>query len=42
MVWVLLVSAMMVLIGWRALALAVHLLSGQVEVDQRLRLYAKR
>jgi hypothetical protein len=42
MLWVLLVSTMMVLIGWRSLVLAIHLLSGQYEVDERLRLYAGR
>lgn len=42
MFWVILVSSMMVLIGCRALALAIHLLSGQYEIDERLRLYARR
>jgi hypothetical protein len=42
MFWVMFVSLMMVLIGWRALALAIHLLSGQYEIDERLRRYAER
>jgi hypothetical protein len=42
MFWVILVSTMMIAIGWRALALAIHLLSGQYEIHERLRLYARR
>jgi hypothetical protein len=42
MFWVILVSMMMIAIGWRALALVIHLLSGQYEIDERLRLYARR
>jgi hypothetical protein len=42
MFWVILVSLIMILIGWRALALAIHLLSGQYEIDERLRIYAGR
>jgi hypothetical protein len=42
MLWVILLSSIMVLIGWRALALAIHILSGQYEIDRRLRLYAGR
>jgi hypothetical protein len=42
MFWVILVSLMMIVIGWRALALAIHLLSGQYEIDERMRLFARR
>jgi hypothetical protein len=42
MFWVILVSMMMIAIGWRALALAIHILSGQYEIDERLRTYARR
>jgi len=42
MFWVILVSLMMIVIGWRALALAIHLLGGQYEIDERMRLYARR
>jgi hypothetical protein len=42
MLWALVVCAIMLLIGCRALALAIHFLSGQHEIDERLRLYAGR
>ena len=42
MFWLLFVSSLMLLIGCRALALAIHFLSGQHEIDERLRLYAGR
>jgi hypothetical protein len=42
MFWVILVSTMMIVIGWKAMELALHLLSGQYEIDERLRLYSRR
>jgi hypothetical protein len=42
MFWVIFVSTMMIVIGWKALELAFHLLSGQYVIDERLRRYARR
>ena len=42
MFWGIVGSTLMILIVWRAIALAIHLLSGQYEIDKRLRIYAGR
>ncbi len=42
MIVVIAIYLVMILIAGNALAIALHLLSGQYEVSERLRLYAKR